>query len=122
MEYHGNFLDTEFKDSNFLKKFKVLKTRKSKTNPWTHYLVVVKKEELEKVIEETQKQLIEKGYYAHLYNEDGSEVIVVFPKKVFRTNSSKLEEVKKYGRSLGIPEDQLDIKPLTFEEEKSYYE
>jgi hypothetical protein len=122
MEYHGNFLDTEFKDSNFLKKFKVLKTRKSKTNPWTHYLVVVKKEELEKVIEETQKQLIEKGYYAHLYNEDGSEVIVIFQKKVFRTNSSKLEEVKKYGRSLGIPENQLDIKPLTFEEEKSYYE
>ena len=121
MEYHGNFLNTEFKDSNFLKKFKVLKTRKSKTNPWTHYLVVVKKEELEKVIEETQKQLIEKGYYAHLYNEDGSEVIVIFQKKVFRTNSSKLEEVKKYGRSLGIPEDQLDIKPLTFEEEKSYY-
>jgi len=122
MEYHGNFLDTEFKDSNFLKKFKVLKTRKSKTNPWTHYLVVVKKEELEKVIKETQKQLIEKGYYAHLYNEDGSEVIVIFQEKVFRTNSSKLEEVKKYGRSLGIPENQLDIKPLTFEEEKSYYE
>jgi len=122
MEYHGNFLDTEFKDSNFLKKFKVLKTRKSKTNPWTHYLVVVKKEELEKVIKETQKQLIEKGYYAHLYDEDGSEVIVIFQEKVFRTNSSKLEEVKKYGRSLGIPENQLDIKPLTFEEEKSYYE
>ncbi len=100
----------------------MLKTRKSRTNPWTHYLVVVKESELEKVIRKTQENLIFPGYYAHLYNRDGSKVIVIFPHKVFRVSSDNLEEVKKYGRTIGIPEDQLDIKPLTFEEEETYYE
>jgi len=104
-----------------LKKFKVLKTRKSRTNPWTHYLVVVEENKLKEVIKETQKNLIFPGYYAHLYNEDGSKVIVIFPYRVFRVSSDNLEEVRRYGRSIGIPQDQLDIRPLTFEEEESYY-
>lgn len=121
MEYHGNFLDMEFKDPNFLEEFKVLKTRKSKTNPWTHYLVVVKEDELEDVIREVQEQLIFPGYYAHLYNRDGSDVIVIFPHRVFRASSDRLDEAREYGRSIGIPQEQLDIKPLNFDEEESYY-
>jgi hypothetical protein len=104
-----------------LKKFKILKTRKSKTNPWTHYLIVVEESEIEDVIKEVKENLIFPGFYAHLYNRDGSKVIVIFPHRVFRTSKENLREVKEYGRKLGIPEEQLDIKPLTFEEEENYY-
>jgi hypothetical protein len=121
MEYHGNFLDTEFKDENFLNKFKVLKTRKSRTNPWTHYLVVVEENKIEEVIKEVKENLISQGFYAHLYNQDGSKVIVIFPDRVFRTNKENLNEAKEHGSKLGIPEKQLDFKPLTFEEEENYY-
>ena len=85
-----------------------------------NYLVTVDPKSLEFVVKRAQEEL-NPGYYAHFYNLNGSRVIVVFPKKVFRTSSDKLDEAIGYGKSVGIPESQLDIKPLTFAEEEEYY-
>lgn len=78
--FHDNFLDTSFKNKNFLTKFKTLVVRKSRTDPWYHHLVEVKEKELNKVILKVQKNLKPKGYYTHLYNRDGSYIVVIFPK------------------------------------------
>jgi hypothetical protein len=124
MEYHGNLLSTEFKNKEFLKEFKILEKRKSLKNPWIHYLVVIPKEKLEGAIKEIQKNLLPEKYYAHLYNEDGSDIIVIFPKRIFRLSIEdvqKWQELKEYMREFGIPEDQADVRPKTFEEEKEYY-
>jgi hypothetical protein len=125
MEYHGNLLSTEFKNKEFLKEFIILEKRKSLKNLWIHYLVVIPEEKLEEAIKKIQKNLLPEKYYAHLYNEDGSDIIMIFPERVFRLSlkdTQKWQELKKYMLKFGIPEDQTDIKPRTFSEEKQYYE
>lgn len=122
MEYHGNLLDTEFKDPNFLKKFKVFASRKSRRNPWTMTGVIVPEEKVEEVIKDVQENLLDdQPYYAHFYRDD--ELIIVYKKKVFRVTPDKStwNEAIKYGRSLGIPDDQLVFAPNRFKDEEAYY-
>lgn len=122
LEYHGNFLDTEFKDPIFLNKFKVFAKRKSERNPWTMCGVVVPEDKIEEVIQEVQANLLPNTpYYAHLYRDD--ELIIVFKEKVLRvtTDKSTWGEALEYGSSLGIPENQLDFAPVTFQDEEKYY-
>lgn len=121
-EYHGNLLDTEFKDPSFLNRFRIFAKRKSERNPWTMYGVIVPSERIEDVIKETQENLLTNApYYAHFY-KDG-ELIIVYKERVFRVTSDRLSwgEAIEYGRSLRIPDDQLVFAPNRFEDEKKYY-
>lgn len=122
-EYHGNILETSFRNPQFVNEFQVFAKRKSPTNPWTMHGVVIPEKEIEKVITHVQENLIPNTpYYAHFYRDD--ELIVVFKEKVFRikTDKSTWHEVLGYGRSLGIPDEQLVFEPNKFEAEKEYYE
>jgi len=123
--YHGNLLSTEFKSKEFLKKYKILEKRKSLSDVWVHYLIEIPEEKLEEAIKDIQKNLLPKIYYAHLYNEDGSDVIVIFPSKVFRLAKNDRmgwQEVCKYMQNYGIIIDRwLNVKPKDFQEEKDYY-
>jgi hypothetical protein len=122
MDYHGNLLDTGFKDPSYLKKFKIFASRKSERNPWTMNGVVVPEEKIEEVIKEVQENLIDdEPYYGHFYRDD--ELIVIYKKKVFRITPDKSTwgEAVEYGRSLEIPDDQLDFAPVCFEDEEAYY-
>ena len=124
MEYHGNLLSTEFSNQAFLKEFVILEKRKSLKNPWIHYLVSIPEEKLEEAITKIQRNLLPQKYYAHLYNEDGSDVIIIFPQRIFRLsidNSAGWEELHKYMLDFGIPEEQSDPNPKSFAEEESYY-
>jgi len=120
--YHGNLLDTEFRDQNFLNRFKVFAKRKSKENPWTMHGVVVPADKLENTIKEVQENLLSnKPYYAHFYRDE--ELIIVFKEKIFRITPDKStwEEAIEYGHSLGILDKQLVFAPNRFEDEEEYY-
>src|SRR3989344_7427457 len=123
--YHGNLLSTEFKSEEFLKKYKILEKRKSNREKWIHYLTEIPIEKLEGAISDIQSNLIPELYYAHLYNEDGSDVIVIFPSRVFRLSvfdNTKWENVRKYMTEYGIKiERWQDVQPRMFTEEKEYY-
>lgn len=122
MDYHGNLLDTEFKNPNFLKKFKIFASRKSRRNPWTMTGVIVPGEKIDEVIKEVQKNLLGgQPYYAHFYRNE--ELIIVYKKKVFRVtpDQSTWDGAIEYGRDLGIPDDQLVFAPNRFEDEEAYY-
>lgn len=125
MVYHGNLLSTEFKSKEFLKKYKILEKRKSLRDVWIHYLVEIPEEKLEEAIKDIQENLLPKIYYAHLYNEDGGDIIVIFPSKVFRLSigdKKGWDELIVYMRNYGIIiERWLDVRPKTFQEEKEYY-
>ena len=121
-EYHGNLLDTEFRDPIFLKRFKVFAKRKSKENPWTMHGVVIPADRLENTIKEVQENLLsDKPYYAHFYRDE--ELIIVFKEKIFRITPDKStwKEAIEYGRNLGIPDEQLVFAPNKFEDEEEYY-
>ncbi len=123
--YHGNLLSTEFKSEEFLKKCKILEKRKSNRDNWIHYLTEIPIEKPEDAISDIQSNLLPELYYAHLYNGDGSDVIVIFPSRTFRlsaANKTEWEKVKSYMTEYGIKIKRWqDVKPRTFLEEKEYY-
>ena len=121
-KYHGILLDTEFTDPNYLSQFRVFAKKKSNRNPWTAYGVIVSGDMLDETVREIQSLLIPNApYYTHLYNED--EVIVIFKERFFKVTYDKKtwDEVLNFGNSLGIPKNQMDIKPCRFEDEEKYF-
>jgi hypothetical protein len=116
-QYHSILLDTEFKDKDFVKKWKELGRKHSRQNNWWQIKVEVDEDKLDDMIKQGQELLASNKYYFHIYTND--KLIVVFPFKVFnlKTDRSDWKEMIDYGKNLGIPEDQLDIKPVKFEEE-----
>lgn len=116
--YHAILLDLEFKDANFIKRWKELGRKHSRTNPWTLIKAEVPESRLNELIEDGQKALVGPAYYFHAYRDD--ELVVIFPEKIFKvtTNKDSWAELIKYGLSLGIPEEQLDFKPCKVEDEE----
>jgi len=116
-QYHAILLDTEFKDAKFIKKWKELGRKHSRTNNWWQIKVEVPENMLKELITEGQKQLLSDKFYFQVYRNN--EVIIVFPKKIFHLTAdrTKWKKLMEYGKSLGIPDDQMDIKPVRFEEE-----
>lgn len=120
--YHGILLDAEFINPDYPNKFKVFARRISKSNPWTLFGVEVPAVEIENLIPEMQKEMrADQPYYLHFYND--IELIVVFKTKVFKATPhiSSWGEIQEYGRSLQIPELQLNIWPNRFQDEVNYF-
>lgn len=118
--YHGILIAQEFNDINFPEKFKSFAVRQG--SEWKIYGVEIEDSELEKTIKEMQlNMLTDKPWYAHLYNDN--ELIVVFKNKVFhvKPHKSTWTEVLDYGKTLGIPEEQLDFWPNRFQDEPHYF-
>ena len=114
MNYHGIIVDASQKDKSEFGKLEIAGQKKS--GGWILYKVEVSQEKLERTISRLQKN-INDGFYFHFYK--GSELIVVFKRKIFRisTNKSTWKEAIEYGKSLGIPEKQLDFRPCRIEDE-----
>jgi len=115
--YHAILLDTEFSDPEFLGRWKLLGQKKSKTNPWSQMRIEVPEERLEELVNDGQNLLLSDKFYFQAYRDN--ELIVVFPRRIFylKQDRTDWQELIAYGRTLGIPEDQLDIKPVKFSEE-----
>jgi len=117
-DYHGILLDTEFKDKDFLNAFEILGKKRSERNTWTMHRVRVPAEKIDKIIRKCQENLLDgEPYYCHFYRDE--ELIIVFKQKVFRVKPDKStwKHAIEYGLSLGIPADQMEIKPVRFEDE-----
>ena len=115
-EYHGILVDAAFENGWISANFEVLGSRKSADNPWILCRIKVAQEDVKKAAELIQDNMKE-GYYAHLYR--GGDLTVIFKRKVFCVTPDRAtwEPVVDYGLSIGIPREQLSIKPARFEEE-----
>ena len=116
-EYHGIIVKESLKDESVLNKMKILGQKKG--TEWTLLRVGVSENKIDEVIGSVQKSLATEPlrYYSHFYRD--GKLIVVFPKKIF-TLTPKRETWRPaidYGKSIGIPEKELDFKPCRFEEE-----
>jgi hypothetical protein len=121
-EFHANLLSSEFVSTDFLAKYRILAKRIN--GDWTHYIVSIPEEQLEAAVEEIKSNLIPLMFYAHVYNEDGSRVIVIFPNKVFELpfdDRIGWENVNSYMEECQIPRSQRDPNPKKFSDEEAYY-
>ena len=112
--YHGILVNVSQKNKNIFSKLKILSQKEG--GSWTLYKISINPAYLEKSLEEIQKNLVD-GFYFHAYRNN--ELIVVFTNKIFRvkTVETAWKEVIEYGKSLGIPEEQLDFCPCKVKEE-----
>jgi len=120
--YHGIILDLEFEDKAFPKKFNVFAKRKSTTSDWTIYGVEIADTDIGQTILEIQQAMKnDEPYYAHFYNN--TELVVVFRQKIFTVtpDSSTWLPVVEYGKSIQIPEEQLDFQPNRFQDERGFF-
>jgi hypothetical protein len=115
LEYHGIVVDVSQRDQSIFSRLKIL--GKKKTGDWTLFKVGVEPGRIERTIKQLQENMVEETFYFHFYKDN--ELIVVFNNRTFRTTTdeSKWREVIEYGKSLGIPEKQLDFYPCRIEEE-----
>lgn len=112
--YHGIIVKESFKKQSVLNLLKTIGSKQGKN--FSLLKIEVSTEEITKTIVLIQKSLKEK-FYAHLYRDD--ELMVIFPNKIFfiKPDRKTWEEAVDYGKSIGIPEEQLDFRPCRFEDE-----
>lgn len=120
--WHGILLDAEFVDKNYPEKLRCFAKRKSRTNPWTLFGIEVSTRNFKKLVKDIQQNLkSDKPYYAHFYNDEN--LVVIFKDKVIKvkTHSSSWKPIIEFGRTLNIPEIQLDFWPNRFQDEIHYF-
>jgi len=123
MDYHGILINLSLKDKSCFKNMKIIGKKHVFLNWLVLLKVCVREEEIDAAIATLQSQMVERigpyamHFYCHFYRAD--ELIVVFKQQVFRvkTDPATWQEVTAYGRSLGIPEKQLDFTPCRVEDE-----
>lgn len=110
MKYQGIIVEESLKDNRLLNEIEILSVRISSADAiedrWHIYKVLVSKDEIEKIANELKTEL----WYMHFWHND--DVIAVFPKRFFEfkhSDSASWQEAIDYGKSLGIPESQLDF-------------
>lgn len=118
--YHGILVNKSFKDEKFSEQFKVF-GQKIDGN-WIIFGIEVESSDLHSVIKQIQSEFKDdQNWYAHLYNNE--DLIIVFKEKVFTvtSHSSTWTPIIEYGKSKGIPEEQLDFWPNRFQDEQHYF-
>ncbi len=109
-KYKGTIVQESLVDDRILNDFDTIAYKVTdEENPYErwHLITVLTNEES---IEKLSKNLKPEKWYAHFWN--GDDVIAVFPNKTFQfkhSDKSTWKEAVEYGKSLGIPEEQLDF-------------
>ena len=108
--YTGIIIEESLKNKEIIKKLKVLNLKvtddENPNDRWHIYTVQVTRDQ----IIEIQQSMAEGKWYTHFIA--GDEIIVVYKDKIFEYKmADKGEHAKavEYGRSIGIPEEQLDF-------------
>jgi hypothetical protein len=109
-DFIGTIVEESLDDNRVLNDVEIIRFRITKEeNPaerWHLYKVKVSKEDIEKL----SKYIKPGKWYMHFW--EGTDVVAIFKDKIFEFNYSDKatwEDALNYGRSLGIPEDQLDF-------------
>lgn len=108
-KYKGIIVEESLKDNRIVNDLEVIEVRISDEEKpeerWHLYTVKVSKKEIEKL-----SKNIKQGWYMHFWKDRG--VIVIFRDKKFKLNfddKTTWKPVVEYGRSLGIPKEELDF-------------
>lgn len=125
MNYCGVIIEESLIDKDVLKHIKIISTKVEQVTEkhqtphlqqWTLHSFEIVESAAEKIAEALSQSLragtAHDTWYADFKNE--TYHVIVFPNKVFKVDRRQPEEyaaVVKYGRSLGIPEHQLDFSP-----------
>ncbi|MEI6660081.1 MAG: hypothetical protein WCK91_01505 [bacterium] len=104
--YHVTIIENSLADKEILKKVQIVKSRQS--GSWVLHDALVTEDQ----IPELSKSLDVGPWYIHLWKSGCDDVKVIFKDKIFDikfSDKSTWEEAVNYGRSLNIPEAQLDF-------------
>ena len=115
-EYHGIIIREGLKEQSILDKMNVVGSKTD--DEFTLFKVEIDENRLDKIITIVQQELkTDPVYYAHFYRDN--ELIVIFPDKIFRMTPDKSTWIAaiEHGKSLSIPEEQLDFFPCRIEDE-----
>jgi hypothetical protein len=122
-EYHGIIIDLSQKNKSIFKSLEII----GKLKAFHGLISLLKVQVPASVIEDTIIRLqgnmrksfrpLVHAFYFHLYNNEN--LIVVFKDKIIWTkpDPNSFGEIIAYGKSLGIPEKQLDFIPYRFQDE-----
>jgi|SRR3990172_9879830 len=109
-KYKGIIVQESLVDDRILNDYEIigLEVTKEKRleDRWHLFTIIGSETDIRKL----PKNLKQEKWYAHFWN--GDDVIAVFPNKTFqfkRSDKSTWKEAVEYGKSLGIPKEQLDF-------------
>lgn len=109
--YTGTIVEESLLDNRILNEFKIIAIRISNAEKpedrWHLYEVEVTIDQMQIIA----AQLKPEGWYAHFWQDD--TIIVVFPNREFTmklSDKTTWSDAIKYGKSIGIPTNQLDFK------------
>lgn len=117
--YKGLLIKESFQDRGVLDRLTIVKEDKwdvdnavkDQSSVWNVAWFEIVDEEIDEMVDVLSSALEKGKWFLEISSED--IMIVVFPGKVFKYQKGDLEareQAKEYGRSIGIPEDQLDWK------------
>src|SRR5437667_10672928 len=110
MKYTGTIVQESLSDDRILNEIEIIDFKVTKEeNPsdrWHLFTVKITKEQIQKL----SNYLKPEKWYAHFWS--GDNVVAIFPNKIFKfkhSNKSTWKDAVNYGKSIGIPEEQLDF-------------
>ena len=114
-EYHGVIVDVSQKDKRIFETLNILGNKKD--GSWILYKIGVSERDIDRTIKCLQENMVD-GFYFHFYKDD--KLIVIFKKKIFKiiVDKSSWKKAINYGKSIGIPEEQLDFYPCRVGDEE----
>jgi hypothetical protein len=102
----GVIIESSLKDTSILNEAKVLRT-------WEDESWILREVEIARELAEKFGAYLDDGpWYVHFWEEGSDEVLVVFKDHVFsitHSDQSTWKTAIEYGKSIGIPEEQLDF-------------
>lgn len=108
--YKGTIVQESLQDDRQINDFQVIGLKvTSQNNPhdrWHLCTVLITESDIEKLASNLKPQ----KWYAHFWCDD--QVIAVFPQKIFKflhSDKSTWAQAIEYGKSVGIPDKQLDF-------------
>ncbi len=102
----GTIVENSLADKSVLKKLKITSSRQA--GDWTLHEVQIS----EGQVRELGKNFTNEPWYAHFWEPGKDEIIVVFKDKMFtirHSDKSTWSGAVAYGKSIGIPDEQLDF-------------
>ena len=102
----GTIIENSLANKDILKTLQVDKTWQAGT--WILHSIQID----ERRIKELSESLNNEPWYIHLWEQGEDKVTVIFKKKIFTisfSDKATWADAVNYGRSLGIPAEQLDF-------------
>lgn len=115
--YLGVVIEQSLADPAFAESLDVVRRQCDPGGDWVFLLVRIAFEQLEPELERLRRALAtNEAWYAHFFS--GDRLAVVFSDSVIRvtTDPASWSSAIEHGLALGIPVEQLDFAPHTFEQ------